>query len=142
MERHAGFGLLEALVALVLLSSIGFTLLAWVQQNLDTVQRLRSFYAEQDARRTVVEWAASVNPMDSPNGETVLGGLRLQWTGEMLGERVSQTGYPQGIGLHDVALYRLTVRVLRERESEPWFSESIDVIGYKRVRELGNPLRN
>jgi len=142
MERQAGFGLLEALVALVLLSSIGFTLLAWVQQNLDTVQRLRLFYTEQDARRTVAEWAASLNPMDSPSGEVVFGELRLHWTGEMLGERVSQTGYPQGIGLHDVALYRLTVIVHRKRESEPWFSENIDVIGYKRVRELGNPLRN
>jgi general secretion pathway protein I len=142
MRRHSGFGLLEALVALVLLSSIGFTLLAWVQQNLDTVQRLRLFYAEQDARRTVAEWASSLNPMDFPNGETAFGGLRLHWEGEILGERVSQTGYPQGIGLHDVALYRLNVVVHRERESEPWFSESIDVVGYKRVRELGNPLRN
>ena len=46
-SSERGFGLLEALVALVLLSSIGFTLLAWVQQKLDTLKRMRGFYAEQ-----------------------------------------------------------------------------------------------
>ena len=140
--RQAGFGLLEALVALVLLSSIGFTLLAWVQQNLDTVQRMRGFYAEQEARRNLAEWVHALNPMETPSGEVRLGALRLSWKSELKGEKVSQTGYPQGIGLYDVALYDVSLTVFRQKESVPWFEETLTAVGHKKVRDLGNPFNN
>ena len=139
---QTGFGLLEALVALVLLSSIGFTLLAWVEQNLDIMQRMRGFYAEQEARRYVAEWAYTLNPMDKPSGEVALGSLRLSWKSAPKEEKVSQTGYPQGIGLHDMALYEVEVSAFRKNEISPWFAETIVCVGFRKVRELGNPFKN
>ena len=141
-RRQAGFGLLEALVALVLLSSIGFTLLAWVQQNLDTMQRMRSFYSEQEARRTVAEWVNTLNPMENPSGELVLGSVRLSWKAVPQADKVSQMGYPTGVGLHDMALYDVDVSVFRQRETSPWFIEKLVCIGFKKVRTLGNPFQN
>ena len=139
-ERHqAGFGLLEALVALVLLSSIGFTLLSWVQQNLDAMQRMKGFYAEQEARRTVAEWAYALNPMEKPDGDVSFGSIRLNWKSERKGEKVTQTGYPQGVGLYDVALYNVSFAVFRKNESTPWFEETLTTVGHKKVRDLGNP---
>lgn len=139
-ERHqGGFGLLEALVALVLLSSIGFTLLSWVQQNLDAMQRMKGFYEEQEARRTVAEWAYALNPMENPDGEMRFGSIRLSWKTEFKGEKVSQTGYPQGVGLYDVALYNVSFAVFRKNESTPWFEETLIAVGHKKVRDLGNP---
>ena len=139
---QAGFGLLEALVALVLLSSIGFTLLAWVQQNLDTMQRMRSFYAEQEARRSVAEWSYTLNPMETPVGEVLVGGLRLSWKAVPQAEKVSQIGYPIGVGLHDVSLYDVDVSVYWQKESKPWFVEKVVSVGFRKVRELGNPFKN
>ena len=140
--RQAGFGLLEALVALVLLSSIGFTLLSWVQQNLDSMQRMKGFYAEQEARRTVAEWAYALNPMEKPDGEVRFGSIRLIWKSELKGEKVAQTGYPQGVGLYDVALYDVSLAVFRKSESTPWFEETLTAVGHKKVRDLGNPFGN
>ena len=137
---QAGFGLLEALVALVLLSSIGFTLLGWVQQNLDTMQRMKGFYSEQEARRAVAEWSYALNPMDKPDGEVNIGPIRLAWKSAPIGEKVSQTGYPQGIGLYDVTLYDVEVTVFRNADNTPWFNEKLTAVGHKKVRELGSPL--
>ncbi len=138
-RRQRGFGLLEALVALVLLSSIGFTLLAWVQQNLDGMQRMREFYAVQEARRTLAEWSQHLNPMETPEGEANIGSWRAQWKAQVRGDPVSQMGYPQGIGLHDVALYDVEISLYRPRESKVWLTEKMLLIGHKRVRDLRTP---
>lgn len=141
-RSEKGFGLLEALVALVLLSSIGFAILAWVQQNLDTMQRMKGFYAEQAVRRQIVDLAKILNPMKDPAGETVIDDKRFVWESVVLGERVSQSGYPRGIGLYDVAFYRVTFSVFRSHEQAPWLTESVDLVGRIQVRTLGNPFQN
>lgn len=135
-----GFGLLEALVALVLLSGIGFTLLAWVQQNLDVLYRMRGFYAEQEARKLVAEWLYSLNPMERPNGETAIGEtIRLEWKAEPQGDAVTQMGYPQGVGLYDVRLYEIAVSVYRRDETQPWFVETVSGIGFRKERTMDMP---
>ena len=135
-----GFGLLEALVALVLLSSIGFTLLAWVQQNLDTLQRMRGFYAEQEARKLVAEWLHSLNPMERPNGETSIGEtIRLEWKAAPQGDAIRQMGYPRGVGIYDVRLYDIVVSVYRREETQPWFVETVTGIGYRKERTMDMP---
>lgn len=138
-RRQRGFGLLEALVALVLLSSIGFTLLAWVQQNLDGMQRMREFYAVQDARRSLLEWSYRLNPMETPEGEAELGAWQVRWKAQARGEPVSQTGYPQGIGLYDVALYDVELSLYRPPESKVWLAEKLLLLGHKKVREQRGP---
>lgn len=130
---YRGFGLLEALVALVLLSSVGFALLAWVQQNLDTTQRLREFYAEQDARRMALNWIRSLNPMDYPEGKTEHNGLKIVWKNIPETPSIPQVGYPQGIGKHEVALYKTEIQVYKLNSVSPWFTEQISTIGYRRA---------
>ena len=138
--RQTGFGLLEALVALVLLSSVGFTLLAWIQQNLDVLQRLRGVYAEVDARKSVLAWSRSLNPMERPNGEVVLGTLRLTWKAAGSSAPVTQIGYPMGTGLHDLALYDVSINIFRPNQQEPWFVQQIVCVGHKKMRDNRMPL--
>ena len=128
-------------MALVLLSSIGFAILAWVQQNLDTMQRMKGFYAEQAVRRQIVDLAKTLNPMKEPAGESIIDGKRYVWESVVTGDRVSQSGYPQGVGLFEVALYRVNFSVFRPNESTPWLTESVDLVGQTKVRELGNPFK-
>lgn len=130
-RRQAGFGLLEVLVSLVIFASVGFTLLAWFQQSIDTVQRLRSFYQLQDARKTALEVVRSINPTLKPKGETALGTLRLTWVAEPDGEERVQAGYPAGIGRYRLQLYATNLSVYRGEETTPWFTEKLILIGHR-----------
>lgn len=131
-NSQAGFGLLEALVALVLLSSVGFALLAWVHQNLDATQRMRSFYSEQEIKRFALDLIRTENPMVKPEGEFIRGTYRISWKSESMTPPVAQVGYPQGIGKHEVGLYKTRISVFRATESVPWFTEEITTIGHQR----------
>lgn len=143
-SRHAGFGLLEALVALVLLAGVGFALLAWVQQNLDTLQRMQGLYGDLETRRTVIRWSRTLNPMAQPDGETRLGQLRLTWRATATGDVVTQAGFPRGMGLYDLALYQVDISVYRDAESTPFLAEKVVRVGYRKARmaELPPFLRN
>ena len=130
-RRQAGFGLLEVLVSLVIFASVGFTLLAWFQQSMDTVQRLRSFYQLQDARKTALEVARSINPALKAQGEAPLGAMKLTWVAVPEGEERPQAGYPAGVGRYRIQLYATTLTVMREGETNPWFTEKLTLIGYR-----------
>lgn len=140
--RASGFGLLEALVALVLLSGVGLSLLALVQQNLDTAQRLRGHYEEQSARRLVLDRLRAVNPMESPAGEFKGEGLRFVWATTLSGKVTAQVGYPAGIGKHDLALYDAKISVFRGNDDTPWFVEQLTMIGYRKVGARALPFGN
>lgn len=131
--------MLEALVALVLLSSVGFSLLGWVQQNLDALQRMQGFYAELEARRDVLEWARGLNPMARPSGEIVVGNRRISWNAVPAADAVTQAGYPSGTGLYDLALYDIKISVYRADEGLPWFTERLLGVGYRKARESRSP---
>jgi len=140
LHRMRGFGLLEALVALVLIAGVGFTLLAWVQQNLDTLGRLRTHYEAQEARRMIQDWSMMLNPMAEPEGEITLGGMRLRWQSEQEGDKRTQSGYPAGMGLYDVALFKVRVDVYRPQENTPWISETLTRAGYYKARTFKPPI--
>jgi len=140
LRKMQGFGLLEALIALVLIAGVGFTLLAWVQQNLDTLGRLRVYYEEQETRRMIQDWSLALNPMREPEGEITLSGKRLRWQAEPEGDKRSQSGYPMGTGLYDVALYRVTVEVYRQSDTTPWLSETLIRAGYYKARAFNPPI--
>jgi general secretion pathway protein I len=130
-KKQAGFGLLEVLVSLVIFASVGFTLLAWFAQSVDSVQRLKSFYDVQDARRTALEFARTLNPMRQPKGELAQGSLRMVWQAVPLGDDLAQTGYPAGVGRHRLRLYDTTLSVFKGDEPEPWFVEKLSLVGHR-----------
>lgn len=132
--KQLGFGLLEALVALVLLSSLGFALLAWIQQNIDLTGKLRNHHLEQEARQTVIDWSSSVNFMETPKGEHKLGNLHISWDAELKYPITSQAGYPMGTGLFDLALYDISITASRADETRTWFSEKLVRVGYRKTR--------
>lgn len=80
----SGFGLLEAIVALALLSGVGIALFSWIQQNLQAASQL-----EQVQARALLQMQAqslmnaSVNPHVEPRGERRVGDLVLNWTSEL-----------------------------------------------------------
>lgn len=130
-KHQTGFGLLEVLVSLVIFASVGFTLLAWFQQSVDSVERLRSFYELQDSRKAVLVFAQTLNPMLQPKGETTYNGLRITWYAQPDGVEMQQIGYPRGTGRHGLRLYQATFSVFKESQTQPWFEEKITLVGHR-----------
>jgi len=118
-----GFGLLEAIVAMVILGTSGLMLFSWLNQNLTTASRLKD--AETRARLQL-EGAAllsQVNPALEPAGEREQGGLRLRWTSALV--EPMRDEYDLGgllIPRWRIGLYRVdsTVKEARSGQSVAW----------------------
>ncbi|MBV8033812.1 hypothetical protein [Roseateles sp.] len=82
MRAARGFGLLEALVALVLLAGTGAALFAWIGQNTRDASRLEEARARAALRLQALALLESVNPQVDPQGERAIAGLQLRWTSE------------------------------------------------------------
>ena len=75
-----GFGLLEAVVALVLFALVGGALFAWVNTNLDAAARLRQRDRAHELIQLASAWLQTRNPMTERSGDTELvPGARLRW---------------------------------------------------------------
>lgn len=116
-RESAGFGLLEAIVALTLLAGTGLALFGWIQQNLQTATRLRLH--EQQARLTSSAQALvdTVNPMEKPRGSMEVSGLRVEWQAELVEPvRDNASFSPEQPGHWRVGLYRLDIRAVDSNE--------------------------
>lgn len=113
-QRHrgnAGFGLLEAIVALALLAGTGVALLAWVQQSWATASRVTEREAKArlslDARRLV----SAIDPAQQTDGELEAGGLRVRWQAALAEPlRPSVPTVADELVRWRVGLYRLRVQ--------------------------------
>lgn len=133
-----GFTLLEAIVALVLIGSVGMALFGWINTNIMTLSRVQAINAESDAKLNALEYMNSVNPMLAPEGQADLGAYRLRWQAEAITEVRDGANYPFGISLYQLALYRTQVTV-KKSGGEPWFDLTLRQVGYKKMRELRLP---
>lgn len=128
-----GFSLLEAVVAIVLISSTGLALFGWINSSLINLGRVREVNARTETTQNALEYMAAVNPMLTPSGKTHLGDTELAWHAELIPPIRDGSGYPQGMGLWQFALYDTHVTLL-QRGVEPWFSFRLRQLGYKKVR--------
>jgi general secretion pathway protein I len=144
----SGFGLLEAIVALALLASAGIALFSWINTNLLTANRLQDIEAEARLKLAAVEAMAQVNPMQTPQGEAVVGTLSLAWTTQRATPVTSNATFEPGQpGPFELALYRAEVRARQaNRETTggtaaaPLPADEVQfeltLVGYRRVRDV------
>jgi general secretion pathway protein I len=123
-RRQAGFGMLEALVALVLFTLVGSTLFAWINTNLDAAARLR----QRDSARGLVQfataWLQTRNPMVEPSGEAEPEpGIRVRWRARALTPVTPGAPLPGGTATpFRLALYELDVTVSAAGVGETGFT--------------------
>ena len=111
LHATAGFGLLEAIVALALLAGSGLAMFSWIQQNMQAASRLKQH--DQEARLMLSAQALieTVNPMLQPQGALEAGDLRAQWQAEAIEPERRNLAFAPGIsGPFRVGLYRLDVQ--------------------------------
>lgn len=134
-ERQSGFSLLEAIVALAILASVGMALFAAMNQSLSMVAKAEKVRERESALRNAVAWIQIVNPALQPRGEHELGDLLLRWTSEPVEQpRDATTGHAQA-GLYRVGLYRMRLEL--DREGQPLAEIELRRVGYEQVREPG-----
>jgi general secretion pathway protein I len=112
--RHArpaaGFGLLEAIVALALLAGTGLALFSWIQQSLQSATRLQQRDLEARLLLSAQALIETTNPMLQPQGTVEVGDLRATWRAEAVEpERHNLTFVPGVAGPFRIGLYRLHV---------------------------------
>lgn len=115
-----GISLLEVLVALVLIGTVGLALMNWMQQNLDGSRRVGARAAEVSEQKDAIAWLLSQNYSAQPSGEARLGSLWLRWESELVeparrNYAFDESGAP---GPWAIALRKVEVEV-RERRDGP-----------------------
>ena len=130
---QAGFTLLEAIVALVLISGAGLALFGWINGNIMSLTRIRDVNARSEATVNILEYMDRVNPMLTPEGEAPLGAYSIKWRSHATSNITEGTNYPGGQGSYQMALYGTSVSV-RKAADQIWFELELQQVGYKKVR--------
>lgn len=134
-SKDAGFSLLEAVVAMVLISSTALALFSWINTNLSTLRRVTEINAQTEATRNALEFMGAVNPMITPRGAQKLGDLGISWSAELVTPVKDGTDYPAGRGLWQFAIYSVNIKI-ESTSTGSQFDIQTRQIGYKRVRSL------
>jgi len=131
--HERGFTLLEAIVALVLISTTGLALFAWINGNIITLSKIHDANERSEATANILEYMDRVNPMVKPEGTVSLGPYSISWRSEAISNISEGANYPIGQSLYQMALYSTAVSV-KTPENPDWFDLRLKQVGYKRVR--------
>lgn len=130
-----GFTLLEAIVALALISSAGMALFAWINSNIATLSRVEESSQRAAATRNTLQFMQTVNPMLASSGEATLGEYRIRWQAEPITDTVDGANFPYGVSLYQFVLYNTRIEV-QGAPQKPDFTLELKQVGYKRVRAM------
>lgn len=96
-DKVAGFGLLEAIVALAIFAGVGMALFAWINANLGRAAELAAREEETRALLLALDWVETINPAVRPTGEVTLDdGARLAWQSVPSAPRAQVAPLPGG----------------------------------------------
>ena len=139
-SRQRGFSLLEAVVAMVLISGAGYALFGWINSSIMTLNSVREANARAEATQNILEYMNGVNPMLKPLGSASLGQYKIRW------ESKPVTLVQDGISLYQLALYDTLVKAESAQSlqrgvefPQPWLEFRLRLVGYKKVRQLLPP---
>lgn len=136
--RQAGFTLLEAIVALVLIGGAGMALFSWINNNIAALSRIQDVNARSEATVNILEYMDRVNPMLTPEGGAPLGAYSIRWRSSLKSNVTEGANYPRGQSLYQMALYSTVVSV-KSATGTAWFDLELQQVGYKKIRS-GNTL--
>ena len=128
-SRQRGFSLLEAVVAMVLISGVGYALFGWINSNIMSLNLIRDANARAEATQNILEYMSTINPMLKPEGNASLGLYKIRWQSKPV------TLVQDGKSLYQLALYDTMVRT-EGGDGQQWFEFRLRQVGYKKVREI------
>ncbi len=114
MKVPWGFTLLEAVVALTILSTSGLAIYSWLGTSLDGLRRVNNVVATRVLADDLQAYFRTVTIESEQRRSVVLNGYDIEWQATLLEpERVGRfgTGVPNGFR---IGLYRVDIAIFRD----------------------------
>jgi general secretion pathway protein I len=125
----SGFTLIEAIIALVILSGSVIVFYNFLTTALNSADRVQAASIAYDRHMNALALVTSLNPMDFPDGVFDLGTYHIQWASQILGNVRQSSRYPTGRGIFKVGLYRITLSFPDDSQMAPI---TVTRLGYRR----------
>jgi len=130
--RNNGFSLLEAIVAMAIVASFGMAIFAWINANLNTLNKIQSKSEHDQIVRTVVEYMQDIDIMEQPEGNENIGQYSVFWKSTLIEPVKDGANRTGGKSEFEVGLYLADVSV--NYDTKLMASFSVRLVGYKKVR--------
>lgn len=118
MHRRNGFALLEALVALVIVSGVGTALFALINTGLQNLGRAEAHVAVTTLQPQILAWVRSAELSELPSSKTISTEFRSEDHGLTVTAKFNRFQGPAfatnaggSAGIHQVALYDVAIEV-------------------------------
>jgi len=134
-KHQQGFSLLEAIVALALISLTGIAIFSWLNQSLGNLANLNRQQTQTQLVENALSYIQTINPMKSPNGSSQLGSLQLIWQSQLIenpNRSVVRVGFFTN---YQVGLYLMDVTL--KQPNLPAYSFSVRQVGYRELNLNG-----
>lgn len=140
-RRQAGFGLLEAIVALTLFAGAGMALFGWINANIARAAQLQERSESAQAQLLVLAWVQALNPAQQPSGSADLGpGVHIRWSSQQTSPRQQAAPPPGGVSSpFELAMFEVQVTLEQPNAApyalalqrmgvwrQPWLSDIFD----------------
>jgi general secretion pathway protein I len=133
-SENSGFTLLEVIVAMTLLATVGIATFSWINSSLESLYRVEQHSLKHRGSRTALAVLSSLNPMEHPTGEKQVGIFHISWEGHLV-EAVQPGVNSLGrASLYELALYDVEVDVVSGDQLVAEFS--VKQVGYRQVLEF------
>ncbi|KAA0874387.1 prepilin-type N-terminal cleavage/methylation domain-containing protein [Nitrincola tapanii] len=109
--REQGFSLLEAIVALAILSIGAMAIYAWINTGLLTLQRVDAINRAVVNVDNAVEWVSALDPRQFPKGEIQLGEALVEWSFVPTEYRAPMLGQGGTRSVNDAHLMQVQIQV-------------------------------
>jgi len=133
MTNH-GFTLLEAMVAMILIATVGMASFDWINSSLQSLTRVEGHRLRQEAVRNALAFMETVNPMENPAGETRMGPYAVRWNARLTEPAKDGVGHPFGVSLYRLGLYDTHVEIRADNKLMTDFD--LRQVGYHQEREF------
>lgn len=137
MGKTKGFTLLEAIVAMVIISVLSMSLYGWLNVSYVSSTRAVNTLEKSDVLKSAQAFMQAVNPMEQPKGVYQIGDYFIRWSSEPI-TNVTPAYVNSRPSLFDVALFEVKVDLLKgttDSEGVLQGSYTLELIGHHRARE-------
>lgn len=127
-----GFSLLEAIVALALISLTGMAIFSWLNQSLGNLSNLNRQQMQSQLAENAFSYIKTINPMVTPDGTTQLGSLHLTWHSKLMGQPDRAVGSLGNFTNYQMGLYLLDVTL--QQPDTVTLNFSVRQVGYLEIK--------
>ena len=129
-----GFTLLEVIVALTLIATVGMATFSWINSSLISLNRVQEKTGRQQVSRNAVSFMQTVNPTTHPAGDAEMGAYVIRWNSHLLSPPKEGSGHLGGTSLYESALYDTHVHVNLDSEEVAAFD--LRLVGFRQIRQF------